>query len=320
MTSAVQESDVVLRDGSTIHLRPMRKDDVPALRHLLEEDRARQAGRVPERRLPFPFESDAGAHSDAFVLVGETAGRVEAVASYQRDRSARDRAEVLFAIAPPLQGRGVGTRMLELLARIAWLEDIRTFDAWIRRDNDAVLRMFLDSGYSSEQRLEDGYCRVALSLAHTQAYQERAAERSEVAATASMKSFFEPRTVAVVGAGRERGKIGSEVLHNILKAGFTGRVTAVHPSAKDIDGVPAVRRVTDVPGDLDLVVISVPADSVPGVVDDCIAKRAKAISSSRLVLPRRVRPAAPSKPTFSRKFAARAFAWSGPTAWACSIP
>jgi acetyl coenzyme A synthetase (ADP forming)-like protein len=272
-----QESDVVLRDGSTFHLRPMHEGDGPALRQLLALDRATRAGLEPERRLPFPFESGEAANGQAFVLVGETGGRVEAVASYQRDHRAPDRAEVLFAIAPLLQGRGVGTRMLELLAAAAWTEGIRTFDAWVRRDNDAVLRMFIDSGYSTAQHLEDGYCRVTLSLAHTPAYADRAAARSETAATASMKSFFEPRSVAIVGASRGRGKLGSEILHNLIKAGFTGRLTTVHPSATEIDGVPAVTRVTEVPGDLDLVVISVPASAVMDVVDDCIAKRVKAI-------------------------------------------
>ena len=255
----------------------MQEGDAPVLHQMLADDRARRAGRAPDRRLPFPFEPGAIPGGHAFVLVGETAGRVEAVASYQRKDAASDHAEILFAIAPPLQGRGVGTRMLELLARAAWVEGIRTFDAWLRRDNSAVLRMFLDSGFSAAQRFEDGYCRVSLSLAHTQAYQDRAAARSEAAATASMKSFFEPRSVAIVGAGRERGKIGSEILHNMITAGFTGRLTAVHPSAKAIDDVPAVPRLADVPGDLDLVVISVPAPAVMSIVDDCIAKKVKAI-------------------------------------------
>jgi acetyl coenzyme A synthetase (ADP forming)-like protein len=183
----------------------------------------------------------------------------------------------MFAIAPALQGRGVGTRLLEMLARVAWTEDIRTFDAWVRRDNDPVMRMFLDSGYATERRLEDGYCLVTLSLAHTRAYQERAAERSETAATASMKSFFEPRTVAVVGASRERGKIGAELLHNLIDGGYTGRLVAVHPTATDIAGVPTVKRVTDVPGDVDMVVICVPAKLVSAVVDDCIQKKVKAL-------------------------------------------
>lgn len=271
------ESDVVLRDGLTIHLRPMRDDDVPVLRILVDEHRGTGQRQGPPRRHPFPFESGSAAGAGTFVLVGETGGHVEAVASYRRDAAAPDRAEVLFAIAPALQGRGVGTRLLEMLARVAWTDDIRTFDAWVRGDNEPVMRMFLDSGYSTEQQLEHGYCRVTLSLAHTQAYQERAAERSEIAATASMKSFFEPRTVAIVGAGRERGKIGSEILNNMLQAGFTGRLVAIHPSVTEIEGVPAVRRVTDVPGDVDLVVVSVPVKAVSQVIDDCIAKRVKAI-------------------------------------------
>jgi acetyl coenzyme A synthetase (ADP forming)-like protein len=256
----------------------MRDADVPVLRVLVDEHRGTDPRVQPSRMHPFPFEPGGRATDGrAFVLIGETGGHVEAVASYRRDPAAPDHAEILFAIAPALQGRGVGTRMLEMLARAAWAEDIRTFDAWVRRDNDPVMRMFLDSGYTTEHRLEQGFCRVTLSLAHTQAYQDRAAERSETAATASMMSFFQPRTVAIVGAGRERGKIGSEILHNMVEAGYTGRLVAVHPSATDIDGVPAVRRVTDVPGDLDLVVISVPAKAVNQVVDDCIEKRVKAI-------------------------------------------
>lgn len=92
-----------------------------------------------------------------------------------------------------------------------------------------------------------------------------------------MKALFEPRSVAVVGAGRARGKIGSEVLHNILAAGFPGRVAAVHPAAATIEGVSAYARVDSIPGEVDLVVVCVPAADVPGVIDDCIAKRVKAI-------------------------------------------
>jgi acetyl coenzyme A synthetase (ADP forming)-like protein len=92
-----------------------------------------------------------------------------------------------------------------------------------------------------------------------------------------MKSFFEPKTIAVIGASHERGKIGAEVLHNILKDGYTGRLFAVHPSASVIDGVPAFPRVTLIPGDVDLAVIVVPARHVGTVVDECIQKKVKAI-------------------------------------------
>jgi acyl-CoA synthetase (NDP forming) len=91
-----------------------------------------------------------------------------------------------------------------------------------------------------------------------------------------MKSFFEPRVVVVVGAKGERGKIGSEILHNLIDGGFTGRLVAVHPSASSIDGVLAYSRVAEVSHEIDLAVICVPCSHVSAVVDDCIAKRVKA--------------------------------------------
>jgi acetyl coenzyme A synthetase (ADP forming)-like protein len=92
-----------------------------------------------------------------------------------------------------------------------------------------------------------------------------------------MKSFFEPKAVAVVGANRERGKIGSEILHNIISGGFSGRLFVVHPRAASVDSVPAFPSVIAIPVDIDLAVICVPCASVSAVVDDCIAKGVKAL-------------------------------------------
>ena len=140
-----------------------------------------------------------------------------------------------------------------------------------------MLHVFRDSGFEVERRLEGGIFHVALSLAPTALYEAKAAERSQLAATASMRSFFEPHAVAVIGANRERGKIGSEVLHNIIAGDFTGQLFVVHPSAASIDGVPAYPTVTAIPGEVDLAVICVPCAAVSTVVDDCIAKGVKAL-------------------------------------------
>jgi acetyl coenzyme A synthetase (ADP forming)-like protein len=271
------DADVLLRDGTTIHVRSIAAGDVPVLRSLLPLG---PAARAPAGQRPFPFELDAREVAElgqSITLVAETSGSPVAVASCWIDSSDPSRAEIRFAIVPALVGRGIGTKMLELLAREAWNADVRTFYAWVRPDDEALLRMLTDSGFTTEHRLEEGSLLVTLSLLRTPAYEEKAAERSEEAATASMKAFFEPRTVAVVGAARERGKIGSEVLNNLRKDGYTGRLVAVHPSAKDIAGVPAYPRITDVPGDVDLAVIVVPARAVMQVIDDCIDKAVRAI-------------------------------------------
>lgn len=93
----------------------------------------------------------------------------------------------------------------------------------------------------------------------------------------ALTPFFEPSCVAVVGASRERNKIGSEVLHNLVATGFTGAVVPVHPSAGTIQGLTAYPRVADIPSAVDLAVIVVPAAQVPAAVDDCLAKHVPAI-------------------------------------------
>jgi acetyl coenzyme A synthetase (ADP forming)-like protein len=275
------ESDVVVRDGSTLHLRPVRPDDAAALRELYER-LSDDSWYLRFFRVRGSTQADASRLADVdydneFVLVAEAGGRLSGAATYSRDPRHPDRAEVSFAVADALQGRGVGTRMLEALADIAREHGIRTFDAYVLHGNDRMMRVFLDSGFEVEQRLEGGVVRVTLSLQPTPRYEALAAERSQAAAAASMRAFFEPRTVVIAGANRERGKIGSEILHNLSATGFTGRLFAVHPSAASIDGIAAYPRVTDVPGDVDLAVICVPCAQVSGVVDDCIAKRARAL-------------------------------------------
>jgi len=92
-----------------------------------------------------------------------------------------------------------------------------------------------------------------------------------------LTSFFRPRVVAVVGASRERNKIGSEILHNLLTTKFTGSIVPVHPVAHEIRGLRAYPRVTDIPMAVDLAIVAVPAVHVETVVDDCIAKGVRAI-------------------------------------------
>ena len=88
-------------------------------------------------------------------------------------------------------------------------------------------------GLRSRPRVDHGVCHVAISLSVTERFEEKAAARSRTAATASMKAFFEPRVVAVIGANRERGKIGSEILHNLVAAGFAGTHRARPPDCAE---------------------------------------------------------------------------------------
>jgi len=81
----------------------------------------------------------------------------------------------------------------------------------------------------------------------------------------AMHPFFRPRSVAVIGASRERGTIGAEVLHNLLAYEFNGPVLPVNARASVVQSIIAYPTVEDVPGPVDLAVISVPRNAVQEV-------------------------------------------------------
>ncbi|NQW02990.1 MAG: acetate--CoA ligase family protein, partial [Acidobacteria bacterium] len=118
---------------------------------------------------------------------------------------------------------------------------------------------------------------VSLGLGPTVAFLDRSAARAREAAAASVRPFFEPRGVAVIGVNRERGRIGSEVFFNLLDAGCTVPVYPVHPGGGQAGGQQIRVRVADIDGPVDLAVVVVPAAHVLGVVKECIAKGVKAL-------------------------------------------
>lgn len=91
-----------------------------------------------------------------------------------------------------------------------------------------------------------------------------------------LQQLFAPASVAVIGASARPGSLGRAVFANILLSGFTGVAYPVHPKAHSILGVRAYPSVGEIPDDVDLAVIIVPADAVAGVLEECGRKRISA--------------------------------------------
>ncbi|MFE2674796.1 acetate--CoA ligase family protein [Streptomyces hygroscopicus] len=84
----------------------------------------------------------------------------------------------------------------------------------------------------------------------------------------SMRRLMQPRSVAVVGASNEPGKIGNSVMRNLIDGGFPGEIHPVNPKADDILGRKAYRHVGDVPGEVDVAVFAIPAAFVPAALEE----------------------------------------------------
>jgi acetate---CoA ligase (ADP-forming) len=280
---AQRETDIVLRDGSTLHVRPVRPDDEAGLL-------AFYSALSEEARLMRFFSplSDAAlvqqVHRDTTVdhvrrvgLVGIHGPRQEIVAEASYAAIDGDHAEVAFAVADAYQGRGIATILLGQLAEIAAAHGIHVFQALVMPENQRMVEVFREAGFPVEVHFSGWEIVVTFPTSLTEAALARFEQRDQIAAVNALRAFFAPRSVAVVGASRHRGTIGGEVFHNLLRDGFEGPVYPVNPAAAVVQSVPAYRTIRDVPGPVDLAVVTVPAAQVAAVAAQCAEKGVRAL-------------------------------------------
>lgn len=101
--------------------------------------------------------------------------------------------------------------------------------------------------------------------------------KGRAANIASLEAFIAPRSIAVIGASRRLGTIGNKLFHNILQYNFNGVVYPVNPNAEVVASVKAYPSVLDIPGEVDLGIIIVPAELVQRVLEECGQKGVKGV-------------------------------------------
>jgi len=93
----------------------------------------------------------------------------------------------------------------------------------------------------------------------------------------SLDVFFEARSIAVIGASREPGKIGHEILRSLIDGGFRGNIYPVNPKYSEVLGLKCFNSVLSIPDDVELAVLAIPARIIPRVVEECGLKGVKGV-------------------------------------------
>ena len=274
------EADVVLRDGTVAHVRPIRPSDTDGI-HRFHSGQSEESIYLrffaPLRRL-----SDADVHRfthvdyvDRVALVVTLREDIVGIGRY--DRIDARSAEVAFNISDHYQGKGIGSVLLEHLAAIARDVGITRFTAEVLPQNRKMLSVFYDAGYDVTRHIEDGVVEVGFDIEPTDSSKAVAMSREHRAEALSVAAILHPRTIAVIGASRRRNSIGSQLLERIVAAGFTGEIHPVNPNVRTLRRRTAYPSVAAVPGRVDLAVIAVPAHAVLEVVDECAEAGVKAL-------------------------------------------
>ena len=271
-------SDVVLGDGETVHIRPIRPSDRPALAAF----HRRQSPQSIYRRYFSPKPELSAPVLDHFTnvdmvgrvaLVVERYGELIAWASYER-WAGRDDADAAFMVDDEHQGKGIATLLLEHLAAIARSNGINRFTAEVLADNRPMLAVFSRAGWPVERRFESGVVDLDFPLDDTEEFLDSVERREQRADSRAMARFLLPRTIAVVGASEQPGSMGELLWRNVARSA-TGAVFPVNPAHETIGGRHAWPSLRDIPADVSLAVIAVPADQLVAVIEDCIASHVR---------------------------------------------
>ena len=267
-----RQADIVLRDGATVRVRPVRAGDGEAMHAFLES--------VSPDSIWFRFFGAPSLnwatvwsvtvdYSDRFGLVVETGDPSVIVAHAAYVRMDRERVEVAFLVADAWQGRGISTILLAHLAEVAEQHGFSTLFAHVLPNNHRMIDVFRESGFPVKLQSTPDAVEVEMPASLSAAAIERFEERERIGAVAAVRRFLEPRSVAVIGASRRRGTVGGEILHNLLAGEFTGAVHAVNDKADVVQSLPAHRSVRDIPGGVELAIVAVPAEQVVAAAHEC---------------------------------------------------
>ncbi|HMJ76782.1 MAG TPA: GNAT family N-acetyltransferase, partial [Iamia sp.] len=275
------EADVVLSDGGTMHVRPIRPDDGERL--LTFHERQSPESIYFRYFSPRPRLSATDVERltsvdgvDRMAFVGLINDEMVGVARYDR-YPAQTVAEVAFFTDDLHAGRGMATVLLEYLAAAAREAGITGFNAQVLPTNRRMLGVFKQVGFIVTTRFSDGVIEVEFPIEPTDEAMAKMAERAQRAEAQSVARILAPRSVAVIGASRRPDSLGQAVFRRLLAGELEGPVYPVNPEADVVASVRAHPSILDVPDEIDLAVVVVPADQVAEVVEQCGRKRVQGL-------------------------------------------
>ncbi len=190
-----READIVLRDGSTVHVRPVRLEDRDAMRAFLEslspESIAFRFFGTPNLAWVTKWSVDVD-YATRFALVAEAGSPRTILAHAAYIRGEANTAEVAFMVADPWQGLGISTILLAQLAEMANRHGITTFIAEVLRINHRMIDVFRESGFPVELRSTPDAIMVEFPTSLSVEAIERFRDRERTAAIAAVRTFVEP--------------------------------------------------------------------------------------------------------------------------------
>lgn len=275
---------LILRDGTTATIAVADSGDEDALyeffKQLSEESRYKRffSANLP-RKQEIAKLCDGSHPSDHLTLIVRrmVEGKLSIIATASYFAMEKGRAEVAFTVDDEFQGKGLGSLLLERLAVLAAQQGFRVIEAITMAGNRAMIAVCRRSGFELKTKHDGSLVVIDLSVIPTQKSVARFEMRDRVSTIASLRPFFYPNAVAVIGASNEPSSIGYRLVEGLVMGHFQGAVYPVNPKGGVIYSMHAYDSLAELPKQVDLAMIAVPQREVLSVVDECAQHGVRAL-------------------------------------------
>ncbi len=269
-------SSVVLGSGDTAYIRPLTPADKPELAAFHQRQSAESVYRRYFSPKPTLSERDLEHFTnvdmvDRVALAVESQDEFVAWASYER-WPGRNEAEAAFMVDDEFQGRGIATLLLEHLAAIARTNGIERFTAEVLGDNRGMLAVFSKAGWPLKRRFDSGVVDLDWDLATTDEFLDSVERREQRADSRAVARLLIPKAIAVIGASDRPATVGAAIWANLTRSAAMP-VYPVNPNRSHIGDTKCYATIDELPDDVSLAIIAVPASSLEATIDACLAKR-----------------------------------------------
>ncbi|HDZ58451.1 MAG TPA: GNAT family N-acetyltransferase, partial [Ignavibacteriales bacterium] len=276
---------VILKDGQGLMFRPALPNDIPKVKEFMkrvsrESLRMRfmaAVSEVPHDVIKNLCEGDFTESGCLLAITSEgSESKIVGLGNYIAMGNKKS-AEIAFLIEDDYQGKGISTLLLERLAGLAAANGYIEFEAEVLPDNQPMINVFKSSGFEVHKVWHSDTVHVELPTSGAAATWRKSNLRERIAVANSLAPLLRPKSVAVVGASRDPSSIGHMIFKNILNGNFQGTIYPVNSEATSVNGVKAYSSLQEIPGKIDLSVISVPAEKVLEVAKKSITAGARGL-------------------------------------------
>ncbi len=281
---SAEHGRLILRDGTTATVHMAEPDDQERLkdffRRLTPESRRNRFfsdAKPGEKEIARICDPSDPRNQLTMIVTRIAEGEDRIIASGSYFASDETTAEVAVTVEDPFQGNGIGTLLLERLSLLAIMHGFTQFKAITHPDNQAMLAVFRNSGFPVNEEYSDGFVTVEFSVLPGAESVERTEMRDRLFTAASMRPFFKPKSVAVIGASTKPSAIGYRIMEALVVSRFQGCIYPINPKGGVICSMRAYKSIRDVPEPVDLAVVVVPRDTVMDVVDECADRGVRAL-------------------------------------------